>query len=78
MECVHNVRCTAHLYNVHRKECTLNIFDKPILHTGITKKELTNVEIQLLSLFQEITKKQALNPGKSFEGGLVLIFFLHK
>ena len=28
---------------VHLKECTFDIFDKP---TGITKKELTNVEIQ--------------------------------
>ena len=45
MECVHNARCTAHLYylfgcfylyNVHIKECSVDIFDK----------KFTNVEIQ--------------------------------
>ena len=53
IECVHNVRCTAHLYyflsfylyNVHIKECTL-IYIGQTYSTGITKKEFTNVEIQ--------------------------------
>ena len=33
------------LYNVHIKECTFDIFDKPIQQV-LQKKELTNVEIQ--------------------------------
>ena len=44
MECVHNERCTAdlyiffvvfYLYNVHIKECTFDIFDKPILQVQL-------------------------------------------
>ena len=47
------------LYNVHINECTFDIFDKPILSIlGITKKELTNVEIQqqllLILIYTEI------------------------
>ena len=61
MECVHNVLCTAHLYNffvcfylynVHIKKCTFDILDK--YSTGMTKKGLTKyVEIreQTASLF---------------------------
>ena len=54
MECVHNVVnyslsvlnfCCLYLYDVHIKECTFDIFDKPITQV-YKKEELTSVEIQ--------------------------------
>ena len=40
-----HIFCCFYLYNVHIKECSFDIFDKPILQVQ-QQKELRDVEIQ--------------------------------